>query len=164
MNNTAFIIRTLAVSLSLCAASAMAAETVSTYAATPTSSLFSNVGDHGAVHHSGANSGLGGAVSVAKNIVSDAATWQTSSPNQNSVLLSTPGVAASASLPLSLSTSALLLTANGEKTAQRAATKVREFDTSAISQPGIYTMILVGVGLLILRSHRKLGQDEKFAV
>jgi len=57
----------------------------------------------------------------------------------------------------------LLLTSTGEKTVSHVSAKVREFDTSAISQPGIYTMILIGIGLLSLRSRRKMGQDEKFA-
>jgi hypothetical protein len=162
MKNSAFLIRTLVVSLSLSAATAMAAETVSNYTAATTSSWLGNASEHGALHHISANSGLGEAVSIAKNIASDASAWQTSSPNQNSVLLSSPSV--TASLPASLSAGAELLTAKGEKTAQRAASKVREFDTSAISQPGIYTMLLIGVGLLILRSRRKLIQDEKFAV
>jgi len=171
MKNTAFatrlvtlsVTRGLLLSLSLCAASAMATETVSPYSATTTSAWSSNAGEHGALHHVSTNNGLGEAISIAKNVTGDASAWQTSVPNQNSVLLSSPGAVAASSLPASLSAGALLLTSTGEKTVSHVSAKVREFDTSAISQPGIYTMILIGIGLLSLRSRRKMGQDEKFA-
>ncbi|HEV7815512.1 MAG TPA: hypothetical protein VGP06_10505, partial [Janthinobacterium sp.] len=38
-----------------------------------------------------------------------------------------------------------------------------EFETAAISQPGIYTMLLIGLGLLSLRSRRRQAQEEKFS-
>jgi hypothetical protein len=176
MNKSSLVTPLLLLSLSLCAAPAMATETIAAYASTTASLSLSNSVERGALHHSASISAVDEAVSIAKSISGisgisgDSTPWQASSSYQNPVFSSAAAASLAAPLSAGLNPFAAAATLNtlpataNEKSPHRGvAAKLSQFDTSAISQPGIYTMILIGIGLLSLRSRRKLAQDEKFA-
>jgi len=164
---------------SLSATPLMTAETSADLNETASPSWLANSKDGAALHRvSYAVNGLGEAYSAASILGNELNPWQQAMSYQNSLLQSSPLLAGSelASVPASFipSVNALASTAflapHTQADAQAEARlhsstpmRLSEFETAAISQPDIYTMLLIGLGLLSLRSRPRQAQEEKFS-
>lgn len=110
--------------------------------------------------HRGADSllGLGDSAVTSRAVASETSAWQQVPPGaglDTSALTAPPsGFVAAGSV---------LTPPPGSRGANSSHMRLAQFETAAISQPGIYTMILIGIGLLLLRLRREDTLDEKFS-
>lgn len=116
---------------------------------------------HASAHlHRSADSllGLGESAVANRGMASETSSWQQVPPGAglDTATLTTPP-------PGFVAASSVLTAPPGSRGAGNPRMRLPHFETAAISQPGIYTMLLIGVGLLLLRMRRQDGQDEKFS-